>query len=70
MKKPIIHIKIDGESAKTMYAAGIEDLKDYLLPELLGIKKEDIKELAITQLSDEELGLEWCGLKNNYYRDE
>ena len=35
---------VEGNSVDELFAAGPKDLKNHLLPELLGIKSEDIKD--------------------------
>ncbi|AXJ12535.1 hypothetical protein [Streptococcus pluranimalium] len=37
-----VTIKIDGASADELFAVGPNDLLNYFLPEALGVKKEDV----------------------------
>lgn len=46
-------IVIDGESAESLFAAGPIDLKEFFLPEKLGVKTEDVKSITfIDDISD------------------
>ena len=46
MKDYELIIKIDGESAKELFAVGPNDLRDYFLPEYLSIDPNDIARIT------------------------
>ena len=46
MKDYNLIIKIDGESAKELFAVGPSDLRDYFLPEYLSVDSNDIAVIA------------------------
>ena len=51
-------ICIDGESAEGLFAVGIDDLKNYFLPENFGVATGDVESIIFTQCKLDENGNE------------
>lgn len=76
-KKYKVTIVIDGESAHNLFAVGPTDLKDFFLPEHLGVNPDDVRSIHMNEdLNEDELGDVLFGRrqsfqhKDNYHRDD
>ncbi len=66
-----LHIVIDGKSAEELFAAGPIDMKDYFLPDKLGVRSEDVKEITFRKVTERtEFGVPTREIhhKDNYVR--
>ena len=71
MKDYKLVIKIDGESAKELFAVGPNDLKDYFLPKHLGVAPNDIVKITFHEdVPPVDILFKPTSIhKDNYYRD-
>lgn len=62
-------IRIDGESARELFAAGPNDIRTFFLPEKLGVKEEDIAQITFEEPVKSE-PYRYIVHKDNYYRNQ
>lgn len=72
-EKMELNIVIDGDSADELFAVGPIDLRDFFLPEKLGVKSSDVKSINFHKIIErDENGnpSKYTVYKDNFLREE
>ena len=72
-EKMKLHLVIDGASADELFAVGPNDLREYFLPEKLGVNADDVVSIRFSKVTERtEYGMPSHSIvhKDNYLREE